>query len=154
VVFGLTLAHTRAHVYRALLEGVSYALAHHLELMQQGGARPERIVGIGGGARNRLWAQIVSDVTGLPQTILADSSAALGAAFLAGVGVGLLREIREIRAWLGPGLELRPHLELHDYYQALYRIYRRLYEHTRADMHELAQLRAATKPRESTHHAR
>ena len=144
LVFGLTLAHTRGHVYRALLEGVSYGLAHHLELMRRGGARLERIVGTGGGTRNRLWAQIVSDVTELPQTILDRSSAALGAAFLGGVGVGLFHELHEIRPWVWPGLELRPRAELHDYYHALYGIYRRLYEHTREDMHELARLRAAT----------
>jgi xylulokinase len=142
VIFGLTLAHTRRHVYRALLEGVSYGLAHILELMQLEGARLDRIIGIGGGARNRVWAQIVSDVTGLPQVILGRSSAALGAAFLAGVGVGLLHDLRDIRCWVPPDVEVRPNAELHDRYQGLYRIYRRLYEHTREEMHALAKLRA------------
>jgi xylulokinase len=141
MVFGLTLAHTRGHIYRALLEGVSYGLAHHLELMQQSGAPLERIVGTGGGSRNGLWAQIVSDVTGLPQIVIGRSSAALGAAFLAGVGVGVVHELREIRPWVPPDLELRPRAELHDRYQALYRIYRRLYEHTKEEMHALAELR-------------
>jgi xylulokinase len=146
VLFGLTLSHTRGHLFRALLEGISYGLAHHLELMRRAGARIERIVATGGGARNRLWAQIVSDVTGLPQVILGRSSAALGAAFLAGVGVGLAHDLRDIRGWVPPDTELKPHADLYERYQPYYRIYRQLYENTKEEMHTLAQLRAGRAP--------
>jgi xylulokinase len=146
VLFGLTLAHTRGHVYRALLEGISYGLAHHLELMQQAGLRLNRIVATGGGSRNRPWAQIVCDVTGLPQAIQSASSAALGVAFLAGVGVGLFRELQEIRPWVPPDVELRPRAGLYDRYRAYYRVYRQLYEHTKEDMHAIAALRVGRAP--------
>jgi xylulokinase len=141
VLFGLSLAHTRGHVYRALLEGISYGLAHHVDLMQAAGARPRRIVATGGGSRNPLWAQIVSDVTGLPQVIQGRSSAALGVAFLAGVGVGLVDNLRDMRAWVPPDVEVQPRPDVHVRYRDYYRIYRRLYEHTKEDMHALARLR-------------
>lgn len=143
VLFGLSLAHTRGHVYRALLEGISYGLAHHVELMRSAGAQLSRIVATGGGSRNPLWAQIVSDVTGLPQVILSRSSAALGVAFLAGVGVGLVHDLREVRAWVPPDVEVRPRADVHARYQEYYRIYRQLYEHTKEDMHAVARLRSA-----------
>lgn len=141
VLFGLSLAHTRGHIYRALLEGISYGLAHHLDLMQAAGARPRRIVATGGGSRNPLWAQIVSDVTGLPQVIQGRSSAALGVAFLAGVGVGLADDLHDMRAWVPPDVEVQPRPDVHVRYTDYYRIYRQLYEHTKEDMHALARLR-------------
>jgi xylulokinase len=140
----LSLAHTRGHIYRALLEGISYGLAHHVDLMQAAGARPRRIVATGGGSRNPLWAQIISDVTGLPQVIQGRSSAALGVAFLAGVGVGLVHDLRDMRAWVRPDVEVQPRLDVHVRYRDYYRIYRQLYEHTKEDMHALARLRNAT----------
>jgi xylulokinase len=146
MLFGLTLSHTRGHVYRALLEGIGYGLAHHVSLMQQAGLRLNRIVATGGGSRNRLWAQIVSDVTGLPQTILGRSSAALGVAFLAGIGIGYFHELQEVRAWSPPDVELLPRADLYQRYREYYRIYRQLYDNTKEEMHTLAQLRAGGPP--------
>jgi xylulokinase len=146
VLFGLTLAHTRGHIYRALLEGISYGLLHHLDLMRQAGVHPDRIVATGGGSRNRLWAQIVSDVTGLPQSIQSLSSAALGIAFLAGLGVGIFDDLSQIRAWVRSDVELKPCAGRYDLYQAYYRIYRQLYEHTKEDMHAIAALRVGLAP--------
>jgi sugar (pentulose or hexulose) kinase len=57
----------RAHLYRASLEGTAYGVRHNLETMSAMGAPPRRLVAVGGGAKNPLWLQIVSDVSGLPQ---------------------------------------------------------------------------------------
>ena len=140
VICGLTLSHTRGHLYRAILEGVAYGLQHHLELIRGAGVPLRRIVATGGGARSELWTQIVSDVTGLPQTVIEPSNAALGAAFLAGYARGIFRHVGEVRQWARPGREVRPREEVHAVYQQYYAVYRRLYERTKAEMHELARL--------------
>src|SRR5690606_37268525 len=52
---GLTLTHTRGHLYRAVLEGTGYGVRHNLEVMAGMGASPTRLLAVGGGAKNRLW---------------------------------------------------------------------------------------------------
>ena len=142
VIFGLTLAHGRGHLYRALLEGVAYGLQHNLELVREAGVPLRRIVATGGGSRSHLWTQIISDVTGLPQEVVAPSNAALGAAFLAGYALGIFRQISDVRQWARPEREVLPREEVHEMYQRYYRVYRRLYERTKEEMHELARLTA------------
>jgi xylulokinase len=100
----------------------------------------DRIVATGGGSHSPLWTQIVSDVTGLPQEVMAPSNAALGAAFLAGYARGIFREIGDVRRWVRPDREVRPRPDVHDLYQRYYAIYRRLYERTKEEMHDLARL--------------
>jgi xylulokinase len=140
VLFGLTLAHGRGHVYRALLEGVAYGLEHHLHIIRDAGVPLRRIVATGGGARSRLWTQIISDVTGLPQTVIAPSNSALGAAFLAGKALGIFDHISDVRLWARPEREVHPRDDVHELYQRYYAIYRRLYEQTKEEMHDLARL--------------
>lgn len=142
VIFGLTLAHGRAHVYRALLEGVAYGVEHHLEIMRDAGVPLRRIVATGGGARSHLWTQIVSDVTGLPQMVVGPSNAALGAAFLAGKATDIFHGISDVRRWAKPEREVYPREKIHDVYQKYYGVYRRLYERTKEEMHDLARLTA------------
>lgn len=143
MIFGLTLAHDRPHIYRALLEGVAYGVEHHLEIMRNSGMPLKRIVAAGGGSRSHLWTQIVSDVTGLPQVVISPSNSALGAAFLAGKAIGVFHELSDVRLWAKPEREVVPRENVHDVYQEYYRIYRRLYERTKEEMHDLARLTAA-----------
>jgi len=89
VFFGLTLRHTKAHLTRAVLEGVSYGLRDSLELMRGLGLSIEQVRVSGGGARSALWRQILADVFGIEiVTVNVTEGAAYGAALLAGVGVG------------------------------------------------------------------
>ncbi len=93
---GLTVRHTKAHMARAVLEGVSFGLRDSLEIMKSmhisiGNARAS-----GGGAKSDVWRQIQADVFGLPlSTIAIDEGPALGAALLAGVGAGLYSSVEE-----------------------------------------------------------
>jgi xylulokinase len=73
MIFGLTLSHTRADFYRALLEGVGYSVRHNLETMQALGLHPLRLLAVGGGAQNRPWMQMVSDIAGITQIIPAQN---------------------------------------------------------------------------------
>lgn len=84
---GITAQHTRAHVIRAILEGVAFSLRDSLTLFREIGVPVSSIRLGGGGARSPLWQQIQADIYGMPVELIgADEGAAYGAALLAGVG--------------------------------------------------------------------
>lgn len=86
---GLTANHTRAHVVRAILEGVAFSLRDTFEIFKQMKVPAEEVRLGGGGARSPLWRQIQADVYGQAvKTVSAEEGAAYGAALLAGVGAG------------------------------------------------------------------
>jgi xylulokinase len=90
VFFGLTLAHTRDHMTRAILEGSAFGLRDILEAMKAAGLGVRRLTIVGGGAKGPLWRQIKADVTGLPVRVPESvETTATGAAILAAVGSGV-----------------------------------------------------------------
>ncbi|HEY0460454.1 MAG TPA: xylulokinase [Pyrinomonadaceae bacterium] len=93
---GLTASHTKAHLTRAVLEGVAFSLRDSLEIFKELGAEISSIRLGGGGAKSALWRQIQADVYARTvETIEADEGAAFGAAILAGVGAGAWRTVDE-----------------------------------------------------------
>jgi xylulokinase len=87
---GLTASHTRAHIVRAIMEGVAFSLRDAFEIFNEIKVQVEEIKLGGGGARSSLWRQIQADVYGhRVDTVAAEEGAAFGAALLAGVGVGM-----------------------------------------------------------------
>lgn len=92
---GLRAHHTRAHLTRALMEGVIFSLRDGLELMRDLGVSPERVRATGGGARSSVWRQMQADVFDLPVESTADEGPAMGAALLAGVAAGAYRDVHE-----------------------------------------------------------
>lgn len=142
LILGLTLSHRRSDIYRALLEGVAYGIRHNIEAMMELGAEPRRLVAIGGGTKNPVWLQIVSDVLGRPQEVRHSPGAAYGDAFLAGMGIGRFRDLADVLNWLGPAPQVEPiqsHVQHYDFY---YAIYRELYPRLRDLMRKLADLGA------------
>jgi len=94
--YGLTPAHSRAHLCRALLEGSAYALRDVVQAIGSAGLGCERVVCVGGGARSPLIRQMRADVTGLPVAWSEDvETTARGAAMLAAVGAGLHGTVAE-----------------------------------------------------------
>jgi xylulokinase len=90
VFYGLTLAHTRDHMTRAILEGSAFALRDILTAMRDAGLDVRRLTIVGGGAKGPLWRQIKADVTGLPVRVpVSVETTATGAAILAAVGAGV-----------------------------------------------------------------
>jgi xylulokinase len=86
---GLAANHTRAHIIRAILEGVAFSLRDTFEIFREMRVPVERVRLGGGGARSQLWRQIQADIYGYEvETVEAEEGAAYGAAILAGVGVG------------------------------------------------------------------
>jgi xylulokinase len=93
---GLSLRHDRAAFVRAVLEGVAYGLRDSLELLRELGVKPEKGRVSGGGARSRLWLEIVASVLGLPlELTVVEEGSAYGAALLAGVAGGTFADARE-----------------------------------------------------------
>lgn len=93
---GLTASHTRAHIIRAILEGVAFSLRDTLTIFAEMNVPVETIRLGGGGARAPLWRQIQADVYGQAIEILAaEEGAAYGAALLAGVGGGVWSSVDE-----------------------------------------------------------
>lgn len=87
---GLTAQHTRAHVIRAILEGVAFSLRDTLSIFRDLSVPVKSIRLGGGGARSYLWQQIQADVYGMPvDLVAAEEGAAYGAALLGGVGAGV-----------------------------------------------------------------
>ena len=142
VYAGLTLSHTRAHLYRAGLEGTAFGVRHNLETMAAMGAPLRRLVAVGGGAKNRLWLQIVSDACGLPQTVPERTiGAAYGDAALAGLAVGTVAGLDALaRDWVAVATTLEPRAPEGRVYDDYYRVYRHLYEAAKDDLHALARL--------------
>lgn len=96
VLMGLTLQHTRAHVVRALLEGICFVVRRNVEAFTAAGVTTNQIRALGGGSRSQVWKQIEADVTGVPvATTRQPDAGALGAAILAGVGAGEFSSIQE-----------------------------------------------------------
>ncbi|MEP6753575.1 MAG: FGGY family carbohydrate kinase [Candidatus Dormiibacterota bacterium] len=94
VFYGLSLAHTRAHLTRAVLEGSAFALRDILDAMSNAGLEVRRLTIVGGGAKGALWRQIKADVTGLPVRVPVNlETTATGAAALAAVGAGLYKDV-------------------------------------------------------------
>jgi xylulokinase len=91
---GLTAQHTRAHVIRAILEGVAFSLRDTFSIFRELGVPVKSVRLGGGGARSSLWQQIQADIYGMPvDLIAAEEGAAYGAALLAGVGAGVWRSV-------------------------------------------------------------
>ena len=86
---GLTLRSGICHLVRAVMEGVAFGLRDNLELLHERGVRPQRAAISGGATQSPLWRQILTDIASVPlYTINSTEGAALGAAMLAGVGIG------------------------------------------------------------------
>jgi xylulokinase len=130
VFYGLTLAHSRAHMTRALLEGSAYALRDILDAMRNAGLDVRRLTMVGGGAKGALWRQIKSDVTGLPVRIPTSvETTATGAAILASVASGVHPTVASaVDAFVAyEPEEHRPDPDRQEAYAEAYRRYRDLY---------------------------
>jgi xylulokinase len=129
VFFGLDLTHTRADLYRAVLEGIAMGTAHVFETCAEVGAAPGRVLAVGGGTKNALWLQATSDIGGVVQHVCEKTiGASYGDAFLAALAIGAVRP-GDIRAWNPDASTVTP--EVVPAYGVQYPIWKRLYQQTR-----------------------
>jgi xylulokinase len=136
-IVGLTLAHTRADIYRAALEGIAFATNHIFETYAEVGAQPSTIIAVGGGLRNRIWTQATSDVSGLRQEVREVSiGASYGDAFLARLAVGDVSKAA-INQWNPAAFAIEPDPRNARVYESRYAAFRELYPRIRDLMKEL-----------------
>lgn len=140
VIAGLTLSHSKAHVYRALLEGVGFGIRQNIEEMEKSAGRAKRIIAAGGGTKNRLWTQIISDIAGRDQLIFPASGAAYGDAVLAALGAGMLKSTDELAGWIGRGELISCDTRPKAMYDTLFQLYKRLYQGSREVVHDIASM--------------
>lgn len=130
VYFGLTMAHTRADIIRATLEGITFNLKIILDSFRQQGAQINAIRMIGGGAKGRIWRQIMADIFGIPvlrPALLAEATS-FGAALAGGIGVGLYKDWGMAETHTPILDEIQPDPRVMDSYEKLYRIFNQAYE--------------------------
>lgn len=129
VFFGLTIRHTKAHIIRAVLEGVACAMRDSFEIMKEMGVTFRQVRSSGGGAHSPLWRQINADVTGEAHcTINVDEGPAFGVALLAGVGSGVFASVPEAcQQTIRVVDELLPQPSGIERYQGYYELYQALY---------------------------
>ena len=126
---GLSATHTRAHVIRAILEGVAFSLRDSFTIFREMSVPVGRIRLGGGGARSSLWRQIQADVYGhAVEVVQAEEGAAYGAAILAGTGAGGWRSVDEAcDAVVQTAHEIQPDRKNCAILDEAYRTYRRIY---------------------------
>lgn len=129
VFYGLDFSKTKAHMIRAAMEGVACSLRHNLETAEQAGAEVQVLRAMGGSANSLLWTQIKSDLTGKKVIVpSSDTATTLGAAILAGVGIGMYRDFEEaVKLTVEEKRIHEPNPEKQEAYEKTYRIYRELY---------------------------
>ncbi|MBT7833719.1 MAG: xylulokinase, partial [Chloroflexi bacterium] len=129
VFFGMHGGTERAHMTRAVMEGVSFALRDSMELMNELEVNPSEAVVVGGGASSSMWLQMLSDVVDLSlRTVGPSEGAPLGAAMLAAAGSGAFGDVVEAgHAWLTELVSVEPCVALKGAYDDAYGRYRALY---------------------------
>lgn len=135
---GLTSRHSRAHLTRAVLEGITFGLRDSLELMREASVDITELRVNGGGARSPFWRQMIADIFGYPVvTVNSTDGPAYGAAVMAASGV-TKRSIPELCGeWIKVVTQTEPNREQQEKYEPLYAIYRSLYGTLKSTMHQL-----------------
>jgi xylulokinase len=139
---GLTLAHTRGHLLRSVMEGVTYSMRDSLAIIEGLGVPVQEIRASGGGSRSPLWRQIQADVFGRKVvTINTEEGPAFGVALLAAVGAGAYKNIQEacgaaIRVVKQTAVQHRAKA----YYDRAFPIYQQLYRSLKDDFKAIAAL--------------
>jgi xylulokinase len=127
---GLSIRHTKAHMARAVLEGVAFAMRDSCEIMRGMGIGISEIRASGGGARSPLWRQIMADTGRAPMvTINVDEGPAYGAAILASIAAGMYESVAETcDAIISETGRIDPDPEKAAVYDAWYREYQQAYQ--------------------------
>lgn len=145
VFFGLSARHKKAHLTRAVLEGITLSQRHNLEVLHQMDIVPETLTACGGGGRSPFWRQMLADVLKCKVTTIASKEGpALGAAILAAVAAKLYNSVEEaVDALVQQGdAKAEPNCQEVERYDEIYTLYQGLYPTMRPAFHKLAALRS------------
>jgi xylulokinase len=124
---GLSLATTRGHLTRAVLEGIAYQIRENLAVTEEVGGAVAQVILYGGGAKSSLWREIIADVLGRPVSWTEKpETAALGAAMLAGLGCGQFASLDEAREQMRTATQGQEPTDHRIGYAAEFAAYRRI----------------------------
>ncbi|MFW9963164.1 MAG: xylulokinase [Candidatus Sifarchaeia archaeon] len=126
---GLAIGHTRAHIIRSILEGVSYEIRNNIEVMRELGLPSREVRVTGGAARSKVWMQIQADIIRTPviRTQMEEATA-VGAAILAFKGIGVFKSVAQAAEQMVKTLPpLTPTKETLEVYKKGYNKFRELY---------------------------
>ena len=142
VFIGLHAQHTRAHLVRAVMEGVCFALRDSLEIAKEQNHPFTEIRAVGSGSLSKLWRQIQADVFNLPVTVVNQfAGPAYGAAILAAVGQKSFSSINEVvELWTNFETSSEPNSDVVSNYDKYYSVYRNIYPSVKASFQEINSL--------------
>ena len=140
VFFGLSAIHTRAHLIRAVMEGVAFSQRECVDVFREMGVDIAGMLMTGGGAQSALWCQIMADVYGFPVASLrGDLGPAYGAALLAAVGAGVYPTVQD--TCQSAPRDSQPYIPTNSpAYEPYYRLYKKLYCDLKGNFAALAAL--------------
>ncbi len=126
VLLGLELSHNKYDIVRSIMEGVGFEVLWNIEAMRKLGMKIEKLKLIGGAAQSPLWSQIIADITGLSVSLPeVHEAACLGAAILAGVGVGIFPDAESgLRRLMIEDKTIDHNLDNKEKYRSLFDIYK------------------------------
>ena len=126
---GVSIASKRGDFCRALLEGVAFSLRDCYGTLQEMGLPVKRIFLIGGGARSKLWSEIVCNVFNRPVAVPVPGDASFGACLLAGTGIGVFSDVKDaVAKCLHIDRTIAPNPVAAEKYDALYAVYRQIHD--------------------------
>lgn len=142
VFFGLSAMHTRQHLLRAVMEGVTFSQRDSVEVLREMGVSINEMLACGGGGSSPLWRQMLADVYGCPvKTVVSKEGPALGVAILAGAGTGVYSSVQDgCAAVIKTNPPQNPISQNSAEYEKFYNIYRALYPALKNNFSELAKL--------------
>lgn len=141
VFFGLSAVHTKKHLLRAVMEGVSFSLRDCVEICREMNINVSDMTACGGGGTSPLWRQMLSDLYNCPvKTCASKEGPALGVAILAMVAAGVYPTVQEAcEKVIKPGTVQNPIESEVSEYEKFYQIYRKLYKAMKDNFSELAK---------------
>ena len=142
VFFGLSAIHTKAHLLRAVMEGVSYSLADCNDILKEMGVQVDQMMACGGGGKSPIWRQMLSDLYDCQvKTVHQSEGPALGVAILAGVGCGIYESVEKAcEQLISVNKCSEPAGENVKKYYEYHQLYKRLYGNLKESYKELAAL--------------
>lgn len=141
IIFGLTLKHTKKHLYRSALESIGYSIGQHFSIFDEHKVKINTIMAVGGGTKNPEWIQMVSDITGKEiATAEVTIGASFGDAMMAAMGIQFFESYEEISKLIKKGEIYKPDSEKHEIYKGYQRIFDELYVRNKDLMHVVNDL--------------
>ena len=140
VFAGMHLGHTRADLYRSVLEAIAFGFRHHVDVFTDIGIRPERMMVTNGGSKSTLWKQIHADVLGVEmRPVRGHPGASLGAAVIAAIGIGALDDWSDAARFVALDPPVVPDPSRRSVYDDAYQIWRHLGDVVAPTSHALAR---------------